>query len=220
MFEEIGASVVDPLIKIYEGFVNALPGLIGAIIVLLVGYILAAIAGFAILNIFERIKLDKWLVEKTNIKKVAGNFKLSKFLAVIAKWYVFILFLPPAAGLVKLESLSALLNTAALWIPHIILAVIVALIGFLVAEYVSSLIIDTKTKGASFIADAAKVAILIVFALVVLEQIGIKIALVQNAVLVILAGVVFALALGFGLSFGLGGTEEARKAISQIKKKL
>jgi len=116
--------------------------------------------------------------------------------------------------------LASLLNTVALWVPQIILAIIVALIGFLVAEYVGQMIIETKTRGARFIADIARFVILVIFALVVLEQIGIKIALVQNAVLVVLAGVVLAFSLGFGLAFGLGGRDEAKVMISELKKKM
>lgn len=220
MFETIGESVMNPLVSIYQGFVNVLPGIVGAIVVLIVGYFIASLVGSVLYKLLKQIKLDKWMIEKTHIKKIAGDFRLSEFVSVVTKWYVFILFLPPAAGLVKLNALAGLLNSMALWVPQVILAIVVALIGFLVAEYVGQMIIDTKTKGAHFIADIAKFVILIVFALVVLEQIGIKIALVQNAVLVILGGIVLAIAIGVGLAFGLGGRDEARKVISELKKKL
>jgi hypothetical protein len=208
------------LMSIYQGFIDVLPGVIGAIIVLLIGYIIAGLISTIVDKVLHKIKFDKWVIEKTHIKRVAGEFKLTKFIAVVIKWYVFILFLPPAAGLVKLDMLASLLNTIALWVPQIILAIIVALIGFLVAEYVGQMIIETKTRGARFIADIAKFVILVIFALVVLEQIGIKIALVQNAVLVVLAGVVLAFALGFGLAFGLGGRDEASVMIGELKKKM
>ena len=220
MFEELGASVINPLVGIYQGFVAVLPGLIGAIIVLVVGYLIALLVETIVDKVLHKIKLDKWVIEKTKMKKIAGEFKLSKFLAVISKWYVFILFLPPAAGLVKLTTLAALLNTVALWVPQIILAIIVAFIGFLVAEYIAEMIVETKTKGARLIADAARFVILVIFALVVLEQIGIKITLVQNDVLVVLTGIVFAFALGLGLAFGLGGRDEAKVIISELKKKM
>lgn len=220
MLEEIGSSVISPLFSIYQGFINILPGLIGAIIVLLVGYVIAGLVSTILLKVLQRAKLDKWLIEKTHMKKIAGDFKLSKFIALITKWYVFILFLPPAASLVKLDTLATLLNAAALWVPQIILAIIVAFIGFLVAEYVGAMIIETKTRGSRIIADIAKFVILVIFALVVLEQIGIKITLVQNAVLVVLAGVVIAFSLGFGLAFGLGGRDEAKLMIGEIKKKI
>jgi hypothetical protein len=220
LIEEIGTSVMNPLLSIYRGFIDVLPGLIGAVVVLIVGYIIAVIVSVVVSKICEKIKLDKLLIEKTKIKKLVGDLKLSKFLAVVTKWYVFILFLPPAAGLVKLTALTNLLNAIALWVPHIILAIIVALIGFLVAEYVAEMIVETKTRGARLIADAAKFVIIVIFALVVLEQIGIKITLVQNAVLVLLAGVVLAFALGLGLAFGLGGREDAKVMITEFKKKL
>jgi len=220
LLEELGTSVMNPLMSIYEGFIDVLPGVVGAIIVLLIGYIIAGLISTIIDKVLHKIKFDKWVIEKTHIKRVAGEFKLTKFIALITKWYVFILFLPPAAGLVKLDMLASLLNTVALWVPQIILAIIVALIGFLVAEYVGQMIIETKTRGARFIADIARFVILVIFALVVLEQIGIKIALVQNAVLVVLAGVVLAFSLGFGLAFGLGGRDEAKVMISELKKKM
>jgi len=220
LIDEIGSSVMNPLYSIYQGFIEVLPGVIGAIIVLLVGYIIAGLASTIVDKILSKAKLDKRVIEKTHLKKVAGDFKLTKFITVVTKWYVFILFLPPAAGLVKLDTLAQLLNAVALWVPQIILALVVAFIGFVVAEYVGALILETKTKGSRFIADVAKFVILIIFALVVLEQVGIKIALVQNAVLVVLSGVVIAFALGFGLAFGLGGRDDARAMIADIKKKL
>jgi len=220
LLEQLGASVVNPVYSIYQGFVDVLPGIIGAIIVLLVGYIIAGLISTIVDKILTKVKFDKRVIEKAHVKKIAGDLKLTKFITLVTKWYTFILFLPPAAGLVKLDTLATLLNAVALWVPQIILAVVVALIGFLVAEYVGQMIVETKTRGARFIADIAKFVILIIFALVVLEQIGIKIALVQNAVLVVLGGIVIAFALGFGLAFGLGGRDEARVMIAQMKKKL
>lgn len=220
MFEELGTSVMNPLLGIYEGFVDLIPGIVGAIIVLLVGYIIAGLISTIVDRVLHKVKFDKWVIEKTHMKKLAGDLKLTKFIALITKWYIFILFLPPAAGLVKLDMLASLLNTVALWVPQIILAIVVALIGFIVAEYVGQLIIETKTRGARFIADIAKFVILVIFALVVLEQIGIKIDLVQNAVLVVLAGVVLAFSIGFGLAFGLGGRDEAKVMIGEMRKKM
>jgi len=220
LFEELGTSVMNPLYSIYQGFIEVLPGVIGAIIVLLVGYIIAGLLSTIVEKVLTKVKFDKWVIEKTHVKKIAGDLKLTKLLTLVTKWYTFILFLPPAAGLVKLDTLATLLNAVALWVPQIILAVVVALIGFLVAEYVGQMIVETKTRGARFIADISKFVILVIFALVVLEQIGIKIALVQNAVLVVLAGVVLAFSIGFGLAFGLGGRDEARVLLGNLKKKM
>jgi hypothetical protein len=219
MIQEIGESLVNPLVGLWDGFVNVLPGLVGAIVVLLIGYIIAALIASALLRVFQKVHLDKWLLEKTKIRKLVGGLKLSQFLAVIVKWYMFILFLPPAASLIKLDSLSAFLNQVAVWVPNAIIALIVVLVGLMVAGYVAEQIIDTKSKSARIIADVAKVIIMIVVVLVALEQIGIRVALVQNVVLLIVAGIVTGIALGVGIAFGLGGKDEAAKIVEQVKKK-
>jgi hypothetical protein len=220
VFEQIGGSLVNPLLALWESFVYMLPGLIAAIIVLIFGYLVAMIIGYVLEKILEKIKLDTWVMEKASLKKWIGALKLSEFLALIAKWYIFIWFLPPAAGLLSLETLASFLNKVAEWVPNIILAVLIALVGFIAAEYVGNKIVATKAKGAIFIADIAKVVILVVIALIVLEQIGVKVALVQYGFLIVLGGIMLAIALIFGIAFGLGAKEDAKVFVKQIKKKL
>jgi hypothetical protein len=219
MIQEIGESLVNPLVSLWEGFVNILPGLVGAIIVLLVGYIIAAVVSMVLLKAFQRVHLDKWLLEKTKVRKLVGGLKLSQLLAVIIKWYLFILFLPPAADLIQLDAMSAFLNKVAVWVPNAIIALVVVLFGLVVAGYAAEQIVETKSKSARLVADVAKVIIMIVVALVALEQIGIRVALLQNVVLLIVAGVVTGIALGVGIAFGLGGRDEAKRIVEQIKKK-
>ena len=219
MIQEIGESLVNPLVTLWEGFVEVLPGLVGAIVVLIVGYIIAALVAAGLYRVFQRIHLDKWLLEKTKVRKLVGGLKLSQLLAVITKWYLFILFLPPAADLINLEELASFLNQVAVWVPNAIIALIVLMVGLLVAGYVGEQIIETKTKSARLIADVAKVIIVIVVALIALEQIGIRVALLQNVVLLIVGGVVLGVGLGVGIAFGLGGKDEAQRVINEVRKK-
>jgi hypothetical protein len=219
-FDQLGISLVNPLLALWAGFVNVLPGVIAAIIVLIFGYLVAAIIGFIVEKILDKAKLDKWVLEKAKLKKWVGTLKLSDFLALITKWYVFIWFLPPAAGLLKLPALAIFLNKVAAWVPNIILAILIALIGFITAEYVGQKIVATKAKGAIFIADIARIIILVVIALIVLDQIGVKVALVQYGFLIVLGGIMLALALIFGISFGLGAKEDAKGLVKKLRKKM
>ena len=219
-FDQIGRSVVDPLARLWDGFVAVLPGVVGALIVLIVGYLIAWLIAVAILKIFQRVKLDKWLVDKTGIGKVAGKVHLSEFLALIFKWYIFILFLPPAADLLRLTRLAAFLNAVATWIPNVIVAVLIAFSGFIGANYIAAKIVATGTKGGRVIADLVKVVIIITVLLIALEQVSIQVDLLANSLLIVVGGVVFAIALGLGLAFGLGGKDEAKRLVGEIKKKL
>ncbi|MBD3304419.1 hypothetical protein GF343_04690 [Candidatus Woesearchaeota archaeon] len=217
---ELGVSVVEPLRSIWNGIIQTVPGIVAAIILLIIGYVLALIIAYIVDKVLEKIKFDKWVLEKTHAAKTLGKFKLSKFLALITKWYVFILFLPPAAALIKLGALSNFLMAVAMWIPNVIIAVILAMIGVAFAYYIDNKITETKVKAASILAMIAKIIIYVFTLLIVLDQVGIRIAVAQTSFLIILAGVMLAVAMVVGIGFGLAFRDEAKGIIKQVKKKL
>lgn len=217
---QIGLNIIDPLLKIWDGIITTVPGIVAAIIILVVGYLVAWVIGFVIDKALHQIKLDKWLVEKTHVSELLGEFRLTHFLAMIAKWYVFILFLPPAASLISLPPLASFLSSVALWIPNIILAVIIALVGFMAAHYTEWKILDTKARTGRIVAYSAKVVIIVFTLLIVLDQIGVKIAIAQTSFIVVLAGIMLAVALMLGIGFGMAFKDEARNIITQLKRKI
>jgi small-conductance mechanosensitive channel len=217
---EIGVNIIDPLLRIWDGIISTVPGVVAAIIILVVGYLIAWVIGYVIDKALTQIKLDKWILEKTHMQKIIGSFRLTHFLAVITRWYVFILFLPPAAGLIQLQPLSTFLLSVALWIPNVILAVIIGIVGLMAAHYTEWKILETKAKTAQIIAYLAKIVIVIFTLLIVLDQIGVKIAIAQTSFLIILSGVMLAIALMIGIGFGSAFKEEAKKIIKDVKKKI
>ncbi len=220
IISELGASIVDPLVSIWNGVINIVPGLLAAVIILIVGYLIALLLAYIVEKILEKISFDRWVLEKTNLQSILGKFRLSNFLAVITKWYVFILFLPPAAGAIQLTPLAYFLLEVARWVPNVIIAVILGLVGIMAAEYVSKKITDTRAKAASVIGGVAKVIIIIFAALIVLDQIGVKVAVAQSSFLIILAGVMLAIALMLGIGFGNAFKDEAKQIIKDVKRKL
>jgi len=217
---QVGLNIIDPILRIWDGVLTTVPGIVAAIIILVVGYLIAWVIGYVIDKALHQIKLDKWIVQKTHIGEIIGAFRLSHFLAMITKWYVFILFLPPAANLIQLRPLSVFLASVALWIPNIILAIIIALVGFMAAHYTEWKILDTKAKTARIVAYSAKVVIIVFTLLIVLDQIGVKIGIAQNSFLVVLAGIMLAVALMLGIGFGMAFKDEAKSIITQMKKKI
>jgi hypothetical protein len=213
-------EVTSPFLRLAYGFVDAVPGVVAAILILILGYIVAWVLGRVVGGILSRVKFDQWALHKTNMSRVIGEFRLSHFLELITKWYVFILFLPAAANVINLGMLQNFLLDVALWIPQVILAVIIGLVGIMAADYVGMKIEETRARAASIIATAAKVVILIFTAIIVLDQIGVKVDIAANSVLIILGGIMLALALMFGIGFGLAMQSEARSMISKMKKRL
>jgi len=213
-------EVTSPFLRLAYGFLDAVPGVVAAILILILGYVVAWVLGRVVGGILARVKFDQWVLHKTNMSRVVGDFRLSHFLELITKWYVFILFLPAAANVINLGMLQNFLLDVALWIPQVILGVVIGLIGIMSADYVGMKIEETRAKAASVIASAAKIVILIFTAIIVLDQIGVKIDIAANSVLIILSGIMLGLALMFGIGFGLAMQGEAKTMIAKLKKKL
>ena len=212
--------LMRPLLALWNGLVSSVPGILAAIVTLILGYIVAWLLGRLVSVVLHRLETDKWLMHKTSLKKLFGDFKLSKFLALITKWYVFVLFIPSAADMVRMRALSSFLTDVALWIPNIIAGVVIALIGILVADYVSVKIQETKAKAAGLVAIVAKVIILVFVALIVLSQIGVQVHVAESSFLIVLAGIMLGVALMIGIGFGLALKPEASSMIKKIKKKI
>ncbi|MCH8049621.1 hypothetical protein IH979_02825 [Patescibacteria group bacterium] len=123
------------------------------------------------------------------LDKAIGKFQLSGFLGLLIKWYVFVLFLTPSAALVKLPALSSFLLSAALWIPNLIAAVLVALVGLIAADYVALKVRETKIKSSGIVASVAKIVIIVFTLIIALGQISIDVSVAENSFLVILAGI-------------------------------
>lgn len=220
MLNTIGASIVDPLLSIWYWLVKAIPDVIAAFVILLVGYLVALAVQYVIEKVLDRANFDEWMFKRTNLSSVVGKFALTHFLGVIAKWYVIVLFLSATAARVELGAVSAFLSALAGWIPIVIAAVIIGLIGVAAALYVEKKVIATRARYAKIIAMVAKWVIYVFTALIALDQIGVKIAIAQNTFMIILGGVVLAIGLMLGISFGLGFKDEAKGIIKDIKRKL
>ena len=219
-FDQLGVSIAQPLIDLVGNFFQFIPGLVGAFVVLIVGYLVGWVVYFILNRFFSVIQLDTILIKKTNLSKRVGDLKFSHILAVISKWYIFILFLTPAASLIRLEALSDFLVRVSFWIPNLIAGVLIALLGLIAADYSYSRIIETKAKGAELIAKLVRWVIFIFILLIALEQIGIDVSVAENSFLLILGGLMLGVGIAVGLSFGKAlETPAANWVKSHSKKK-
>ena len=131
------------------------------------------------------------------------------------KWLIRIVFLVAAANVLNLPQVSELLNQVLLWIPNLIVAAIILLVAPLIARFVRGVIeVGAGRMGftnASLLGRIAEAAIVVFAVIVAVDQIGIAADLVDTLFL----GVVAALALAFGLAFGLGGRDVAAELTRQ-----
>ena len=205
--------------ELFTSISIALPGLVAAVLLLSFGYILGLLLGTALKKLLEMTKVCEVLIRRAKITHFMGETQLTGFFGTILKWYVFILFLSPAADLIQLRSLAFFLENIALWVPSLIIAILIGLFGLLMAEYTAVHIRAVRMKGTGTLAHAARVVILLFATLIAVQQIGVNVSLASNAVLIVLGGIMLAVALALGIGFGLALRDEAKPLIRSLRRK-
>lgn len=218
-----GEAITMSLLGLWERFANFLPSLLGAILVFFLGLIVAIAFGKAAEKVISLFRIDQ-VLEKMKVSerfKDAGiQIKVSRFFGELVKWFLILVFLMASTDILHLTQVSEFLNSVIFYIPNIVIATIILSVAFLLGNFVFHAVrSSTRIAGvvsASFLATVAKWSIIIFGLLAALIQLGIAVSLVNT----IFIGLVAALSLAFGLSFGLGGKEEAALILKKIREDL
>ena len=216
-FSETGRLILNPLNELWTSFINILPGIIAALILLILGYFVAMGVGYLIKTLVEKSGLDRH-IEKSKFAKSVGHFNLSLIVGEVVKWYVFIIFLAQGVDQLKLGTLSSLLQEFVRWLPSLVLAAIVVILGVALAHFISMKIEEhTHTRGAKFFSKILKLVIYFIVLIVGLQQIGVDVAILENTWYLLMGALAVGLAIALGV--GLGGSlkQEGREIVDEIK---
>lgn len=216
--EAAGQGLVTPLQNLIQAFINILPGIIFAIILLVVGYLIAFLLGHAVKVVLERLGLDRQ-VAKAKLTKGIGHTNLSSLTGEVTKWFIFLIFIREAVQKLSLGTISDILEVFVRWIPHVIAAGLIALVGIIVAHYVEMKIVEhSKVKGIDTLAKAIKVVIVLTVLILALGQIGVNTRLLENLILLVVGAFAVGIALAIGIGLGLGSKGEVQSIIKNLKK--
>jgi hypothetical protein len=206
-----GDAVFLSLSNALNAFVAAIPLVIGALIIIVIGWIIAGVLARVVSEVFRRVGADRLFAEHGG--QVYGSrsrdIKPSIVAGELVKWLIRLVFLVAAANVLGLTQVSELLNDVLLWIPNLIVAAIILLVAPLLARFVRGAIEvgagEMGFSNAPLLGRIAEIAIIAFAVIIAINQIGIA----ANLVNILFIGVVAALALAFGLAFGLGGRDVA-----------
>ena len=195
-----------------------LPGLIGAIIIFVLGLLFARLVKFAVEKLLRLVRLDR-AGEKTGLIEFLrkGNiFKTpSEIVGSLSYWFIIILVIIATLDALGLPIVSDILNNVFLYMPNVVAAVIVLVLGMLFGNLLSAVIRTAASNAGLSAADGlgktAFVAIIFFSSAIALVQLGIG-AEVVSAAFVILFG---AAALASAIAFGLGGKELATEYLKK-----
>jgi Mechanosensitive ion channel, conserved TM helix len=193
-------------------FMSFLPSLLGALIVLIAGWFIAGFLARLIARGLNAIGLER-AVERSGIgrfiEQSGSRWTMSEIIAALIKWSIFLIFIQAAASLFGMAQVTAIINSAILFIPKLIVALAIIVIGSLIARFVAGMVRGSLAEmgvgAAGLFAKLTQYAIIGFAIVAAFNQIGIA----QTVVNTLLIGLIGSLALAFGLAFGLGGREVA-----------
>lgn len=217
-----GDVIVASLQAVWASVANFLPLLIGALIVFLIGWIVAIAVGKVVEQVIKSLRVDA-LLSKLELEKVLerAGWKLNSggFVGGLVKWFLIVVFLLAASNIVGLTQVSDFLRDVLLYIPNVVVAALILIITALVADTVERLVrgsIEAAGHRSALAGVVTRWSIWVFAITAVLLQLGIATTLIQTVV----TGLVASLALAFGLSFGLGGKEAAAEFLAKVRGEL
>ena len=211
-----GTALMSSLSAAMAMLFSAVPKILGFLVILLAGWLIASLAERAVAAVLRTIHFND-LSERSGlsdfVRKMGTDTDASGMIGVVAKWFIRLIALVVAFDALGLPAVSDVLRQLLLWLPNVVVALMVLVIGGLAAHALSNVVRGAASEGGLGNPDfLAKVASTLVwsFAIVVaVNQIGIATELVNT----LFMAFVGAIALAVGLSFGLGGRDTASEIV-------
>jgi len=207
--------------NLWVGVVNFVPNLVIAIIILILGWLVGVLLDRAIWQVFKTLKIDDALRRagfESFVRRGGVNLDSGAFIGGLVKWFVIVIFLIAALDVLGLSQVNFFLQDVVLgYLPRVLAAALVLLVAGVIGDATGRVVVTAaKTAGldsAHFVGAVAKWAVWIFAILVALSQLGIAATFSQT----LFTGIVIAVSLALGLSFGLGGQEAASRFIEKLR---
>jgi small-conductance mechanosensitive channel len=209
-------KVGDSLQQGLDSLIGFLPNILGFLIILLVGYVIAKVVKGIVSKVLEKIGLDRALHDSDAgryVEKVSPGASPARLIGAVAFWFVFLFAISAAIGALKIPALSSFIAEVQAFLPNIVVALLIfvaaAVLAGLVGTAAHKLMGDTPTGR---IVRAVAPALIMAIALfMVLDQLQIA----PQIVTITYAALLGMLALAGALAFGLGGRDVAAQMLSQ-----
>lgn len=217
--EDTSTVLIQSLNNGLLGIGNFVPKFVAGLLVLLIGIIVASILRQVILEVLKALNVESFL-RKYGVPEGKDELNWSHILAEIVRWFIIILFVVPMADVWGLSQVASVLNSVLLYIPRVLSATIIAVVGLVVSQLSHNVVLASvhgvSRETARTVATVTKWSISIFVILAVISELGVAANLIQ----ILFTGLVAMLAIAGGIAFGLGGQDAAKDVVDDLKKKL
>jgi len=213
-------DVANSLQQGLDSFFEFIPRLLGFLIVLFIGYIIARIVKTVVVKLLEKLGLDKALHSGSvgeQVNKVAPDASPSRIIGALAFWFIFLGALAIAVSQLGIPALDTFVAAIGAYIPNIVAAVLIFVIAGVIAAAVGGLVARTMgdTPTGKVVGAVVPVLVMAIATFMILNQLRIAPEIVTITYAALIGGVFLAMA----LAFGLGGREVAGQMLGDAYSK-
>jgi hypothetical protein len=209
-FDKTKTAFVESFTQVINEVLRWAPRVVLMIFVVVVGYIVARLVGRAIGKLSEKIGLDA-AAERSGLAESMRHMGIKRnvpaIVGSIVFWLLMCVFVMAGFNILGLEKLSLAMQALVDYIPKVLVATVLIVIGLMVATFLRGLVATSADRvGISYagqLASACYYVLALLTFMAAFDQLGINLKLLDNLIMIAFGG----LAVGFGLSFGLGGRD-------------
>lgn len=203
-------SFADRLRVSFLQIVDFIPALLGAVIILLAGYLLAKVVEKLVFRALRRIKLNQMLERggvMEAVERSGSHLDPTRVVSALVFWFIMFAVILLAGNALGLESLANVFTELVSYIPSVIAAIVIMIVGIVLGGFVGGLIMASAggLHGGPALARIGRIGVIVLAVFMALQELGIATDIVTTAFAIIFGAVALALA----LSFGLGNRELA-----------
>ncbi|GAA4775950.1 hypothetical protein GCM10023200_05780 [Actinomycetospora chlora] len=209
-----GFDVLQSLQNAFTTLLNYVPNVIGALLVLLIGYVIARLIRAGITKLLRRVRLDERLTHGRGgeyVARFSPDNSPAKLVGLVVQWVLLVFVIVSAVGTLNIPAVTGFVNLVLSYLPNVLAAVLIFLVAAAVAAAVGGLVHRTMgdTPSGRVVRSAAPTLVMAIAVFMILNQLGIA----QTIVTATYIALIGAIALGSAIAFGLGGRDAAKDLI-------
>ncbi len=206
-FSSITEGFMESISTIGSKIADVAPTIIGAIVILLIGVLIAKLVRYSIKKAFKTLKVEE-LSERVGLTQMLNQFKITLDLSTIignfAYWLILLLFIISASESLGLNMVSAQIGQLVSYLPQLLTALLIFIVGIVAANFLKKAIYTSTNSmglsGAKILSNIVFYVLIVFIGITSLNQAGIDTTLISSNVVIIMGAVLLAFSIAYGFA--------------------
>lgn len=214
------ASGTEYVQQLIDMVIAATPRILGALLILIIGWIVGRFFGGLVSRLADRFELDS-AIQRTPIGSMLGGTEqaIARTLGKITKWFIYALAILAAADVLAISLLSQWLSQAVSYLPSFVGGLLIILLGFVVADFIADAIRRTEAATqfnyTGLFANAVRFFLYFIVLVIGLQTMGVAVGILYTFARALSWGLALGIGLAIAIAFGWGGKDYVRDNIDR-----